>query len=120
MLHFVAQHLSVFIFFFLGPCWYSESFDHVCNLITGDSTLHTLVRSKYFECTCTILGRRQSKTLVTIDERSSKIARNSVFDCHLSPVGRQMTIENSVSNYFGLRSSIVWTFSIAAYPVCIH
>ena len=38
--------------------------------------------------------------LLTIDERESKIARNSVFDCHLSPVGRQMTIENSVSNYF--------------------
>ena len=42
--------------------------------------------------------RRQSKTLQTIDERGSIIARNSVFYCHLSPVGRQMTIENSVSN----------------------
>ena len=31
-------------------------------------------------------GRRQSKTLLTIDERGSKIDRNSVFDCHLSPV----------------------------------
>ena len=28
--------------------------------------------------------------------RESKIARNSVFDCHLSPVGRQMAIENSL------------------------
>ena len=27
-------------------------------------------------------GRRQSITLLTIDERGSKIARNSVFDCH--------------------------------------
>ena len=26
-----------------------------------------------------------------------KTARNSVFDCHLSPVGRQLAIENSVS-----------------------
>ena len=26
------------------------------------------------------------------------IARNSVFDCQLSPVGRQMAIENSVQN----------------------
>ena len=26
------------------------------------------------------------------------MARNSVFDCHLSQVGRQMAIENSVSN----------------------
>ena len=45
-------------------------------------------------------GRRQSKTLFTIDKGGSKIGRNSVFDCHLSPVGRQMTIENSVSNDF--------------------
>ena len=43
---------------------------------------------------------RQSKTLLTIDERGSKTARNSVFNCHLSPVGRQMAIENSVSNDF--------------------
>ena len=28
------------------------------------------------------------------------LARNSVFDCHLSPVRRQMAIENSVSNVF--------------------
>ena len=43
------------------------------------------------------LGRRQSKMLSTMDERRSKIDRNSVFDCHLSPVGRQMAIENTVS-----------------------
>ena len=66
--------------------------------------------------------RRQSKTFLTIDVRGSNIDRNSVFDCHLSPVGRQkMTIENSISNLFDLhvRSSIVHilTFSIAAYPV---
>ena len=42
-------------------------------------------------------GRRQSKTLSTIDERGSNIDRNSVFDCHLSQVGRQMAIENTVS-----------------------
>ena len=44
--------------------------------------------------------RGQSKTLVTIDERGSKITRNSVFNCHLSPVGWQMAIKNSVSNDF--------------------
>ena len=54
--------------------------------------------------------RRQSKTILTIDERGSYIARNSIFDCHLSPVGpqmanlkqvgRQMAIENSVSSDF--------------------
>ena len=45
-------------------------------------------------------GRRQAKTLFAIDKRGSNIDRNSVFDCHLSPVGRHMTIENSVSNDF--------------------
>ena len=46
----------------------------------------------------------------TIDERGSKIDINSVFDCHLSPVGRQMAIENTVSIDFDLRSSIVLAF----------
>ena len=45
-------------------------------------------------------GRRQSRTLLTIDELGSKIARNSVFYCHLSPVGRQKAIDNSVFNEF--------------------
>ena len=45
-------------------------------------------------------GRRQSKTLSTIDKRGSKIFNNSVFDCHLSPVWRQMAIKNTVSNDF--------------------
>ena len=53
--------------------------------------------------------RRQSKTLLTIDERGSKIDRYSVFDCHL-------WLSYFVSNDFDLRSSII-TFSIAAYPV---
>ena len=47
---------------------------------------------------CNIIpGRRQSKTLSTIDERGSKNDRNSGFDSHLSPVWRQMAIENTVS-----------------------
>ena len=41
------------------------------------------------------------------------LLKNSVFDCQLSPVGRQMAIENSVSKDFYLHSSIVLTFSIA-------
>ena len=57
--------------------------------------------------------RRQSKPPFTMDERGSEIATTSVFDCHLSPVGRLMAIEISVSNYFGLRSSMVLTFLIA-------
>ena len=44
--------------------------------------------------------RRQSKMLLTIVEHGSKITRNSVFDCHLSPIRRQMAIKNSVSNNF--------------------
>ena len=55
--------------------------------------------------------------LLTIDERGSKITRNSVF---LLPVGRQMAIENFVSNDFYPRSSIVSTFSIDAYPVLAY
>ena len=43
---------------------------------------------------------RQSKTLLTIDERGSEIATTSVFDCQWSPGGRLMAIEKSVSNYF--------------------
>ena len=62
--------------------------------------------------------RRQSKTLSTIDERRSKIDRNGVFDCHLSPKERQIAIENIVSNDFYLRPSIVLVLSIAAYPEC--
>ena len=42
---------------------------------------------------------RQSKTLLTIDERGSEIATTSVFDCQWSPVGRLMAIEKSVSKY---------------------
>ena len=77
---------------------------------------HCLIAASY-QCFNTP-DRRQSKTLLAIDERGSKIDRNSVFDCQLSPVGRQMAIENSVSDDFYLRFSIVLTFSIAAYPVC--
>ena len=43
--------------------------------------------------------RRQSKTLKNQGIQII-IARNSVFDCHLSQVGRQMAIENLVSNDF--------------------
>ena len=45
-------------------------------------------------------GSRQTKTLPTIDECRSKNDRNSVFNCHLSPVGRQMAIKNTVSIVF--------------------
>ena len=67
--------------------------------------------------TTTTPDRRQSKTLLTINERGSQIARNSVFTCHLSPVRQHMAIKDSVYNDFYIRLSIVLTFSIAAYPV---
>ena len=52
--------------------------------------------------------RRQSKTRLKIDERGSKIARNSNFDCRLTLFEQQMAINNSVSNdFFYLRSSKV-------------
>ena len=42
---------------------------------------------KYYLCT---LDRKQSKTFLKIDKCGSKIAKNSVFDCHLSPIRRQI------------------------------
>ena len=62
-------------------------------------------------------GRRQSKTLSTIGEHGSKIDRNSVFDCHLSPVSDKWQSKTLFLLIFDLSSSIVLAFSIAAYPV---
>ena len=49
--------------------------------------------------------RRQSKKSILLTH--TKIARNRVFDCHLSPDWRQMAIENTVSSHFDPRLSIV-------------
>ena len=46
------------------------------------------------------LDRQQAKKTLTIDKSGPKIAINSVFDCHLSPVWQQMAFANSVSNDF--------------------
>ena len=43
---------------------------------------------------------QQSKMLLTIDKCGSKIAKNSIFGCHLLPGRRQMAIKNSVFNDF--------------------
>ena len=45
-------------------------------------------------------GRWQWKMLFTINERGLRIARHSVFDCHLSPDRPQIAIKNSISNDF--------------------
>ena len=50
------------------------------------------------------------KTLLTIDEHGSKIERNNVFDCHLSLILRQMTIENSV--YYDFLSTFVGSINV--------
>ena len=87
----------------------------------ADQELHYFQKRKksYAQCAHFTPGRQQSKLLLAITERGPKIAINSVFDCHLSPVGRQMAITNSISNDFYLHLSIVLVFLIAAYPVCI-
>ena len=43
----------------------------------------------------------------TIAEHISKLVRNRAFHCHLSPVGRQMAIKNTVSNDLNRCSLIV-------------
>ena len=42
--------------------------------------------------------RWQSKTLLSMDIDQKSL--ETVFDCHLSPFGRQMAIENAVSKSF--------------------
>ena len=62
--------------------------------------------------------RRQSKTFSTIDERGSKNAIETVFSiaiCRLS--GDKWQSKTLFLTSFDLRSSIVLTFLITAYPV---
>ena len=53
---------------------------------------------------------------VSVGHRAT-IARNSVFECHLSPVRRLMASKTEFLNIFDLRSSIVSTVLIATYAV---
>ena len=55
------------------------------------------------------LDRRQSKTLLAIDERRSKSQETMFLNV--------ICCENFVSKYFDLPSSVVFTFSIATYLV---
>ena len=48
--------------------------------------------------------------LLTIHEHGSQIARNSVFNYHLTPVRLQTATQNSVSN--DLRSTFVDSFNV--------
>ena len=65
-------------------------------------------------------GWLTSKTLLTMEEHPSKITRNSAVDCHLSPVGWQIAIKNSVSNdFWSTFVHSILMFSIVPYLVCI-
>ena len=44
------------------------------------------------------IGQAAIENAQQIDEHGSQIAGNCVFDCHLSPVGRQTAVEISVSS----------------------
>ena len=102
---------------------YSPLEDIVCKLRNivanvlwrNDQTISISINIRSF----IISDRRQSKTLWKIDDRGSQIAGNSVFDCRLSPVGRQTAVESSVSSDLGPRSSIALTFSTASYLKCL-
>ena len=115
----VHVHQSQFVFFAQRPKKHFKSInmyvlDSNCNATSAFFHNDMLFRRVWYS-----RGKRQSKTLYTIVERGSEIDRYSVFDCHLSPIGRQMAFENSVSNdFFYLCSSLESTFFIAAYPVC--
>ena len=61
--------------------------------------------------------RRQAKTLLTIDEQGSKIARNSVSISICRQSGDKWQSITLFLMIFDLRSSIVLMFSIVAYPV---
>ena len=59
-------------------------------------------------------NRKRSKQSTNADQKSIETVFSIVI-CRL--LGDKMAIENSVSNDFYLRSSIVFAFSIAAFPV---
>ena len=51
-------------------------------------------------CCSSNTGLAAIENVNTNDERRSKIVRNRVFDCLLSPDWRQMAMENTVSSDF--------------------
>ena len=62
-------------------------------------------------------SRRQSKTLSTIEERGSKSIETVFSIAICRQCGDKWQSKTLFLTIFGLRSSIVLTFSIAAYPV---
>ena len=107
-----------------------KNFAYRNSLLTGPMLSDPCRRSMDDPIHIVTPGRRQSKML-SIDECGSKIDRNRVFDCHLSPHWRQMAIENSDSIFdsFGVFKSrlpgvVMWllvfsdSFSRCCYLVC--
>ena len=83
----------------MASSFYDVNYD-VITTIYSFATGHSVSMVSMTKLSCDYRqtsGRRQLKTLLTIDERGSKIDRNSAFNCHLAPVGQQMAIKNSVS-----------------------
>ena len=93
---------------------YSPLKDIVCKLRyivaniswRNDQTISITI--KYAPLSYRTGGNRKRSS--SIDEHGSQIARNSVFDSHLSPVGRQTAIKNSVFN--DLRSTFVESINV--------
>ena len=63
---------------------------------------------------------RQSKTLLTIDERRSKSLETVFTIAICRKMGDKWQSKTRFLAIFDLRSSIILTFSIAAYPVCLR
>ena len=74
-----------------GPCYRQRSVKAVTDICPELSWKYHTDRRQFFCVSWVVLhttntpGMRQSKTLLTIDERGSKIDKNNVFDWHLSP-----------------------------------
>ena len=61
---------------------------------------HSVIMGLVFAIPILTPGRRQIENAINNKKNGSKINRNSVIDCHLMPVWRQMAIKNSVSSDF--------------------
>ena len=86
-------HLVAFMVFLL-KCMSSK-----CLFLAINIYLNNVICEQQKE----VMRLTQSKMLLTIHEHRSKIARNSVFNCHLSPIGQQMACTQTL---FGRRLSI--------------
>ena len=82
------------------------------------SKTHLTIDERGSKITRNSVFDKQSKTLLTIDERGSKISRNSVSIAICHQTGDKWQSKTLFLTNFDLRSTVVLTFSIAAYPMC--